>query len=183
MIVRGTATTAKRSYPVHLALPHCAPGAQLRRRTKRSDKRSRRGRMLPPPQRRNASLRGGDWRGDTGAVREAVQLGRRSCGANRRGNEGLFKTGDREGRRAHVQHVSRTVPLTVKLRGRAPTSDRRRGRTLSSGARGAQPLVHHGPLQRLLCVPVKRKASVDPIPQLRAVCIGLQGMGLAAFAK
>src|SRR6059058_5236045 len=25
MIVRGTATTAKRSYPVHLALPHCAP--------------------------------------------------------------------------------------------------------------------------------------------------------------
>ena len=74
--------------------------------------------MLPPTQRRNASVRGGDWRADTGALQEAVRLGRRSCGANRRGNEGLFRTGDREGPRAHVQHVSRTVPLTVKLRGR-----------------------------------------------------------------
>src|SRR5205807_1397484 len=121
-----------------------------RRRTKRSDKRSRRGRMLPPAQRRNASVRGGDWRGDTRAVHQAVQLGRRSCGANRRGNEGLFKTGDREGRRAHVQHVSRTVPLTVKLRGRAPTSAKRRGRTMSSSARGAKQTTPHGPLQRLL---------------------------------
>ena len=49
--------------------------------------------MLPPTQRRNASVRGGHWRADTGAVHEAVQLGRRSCGANRRGNEGLFKNG------------------------------------------------------------------------------------------
>ena len=103
---------------------------------------------------------------DTRAVHEAVQLGRRSCGANRRGNEGLFKTGDREGRRAHVQHVSRTVPLTVKLRGRLMpqavlTSNealqsrrarpiKRRGRTISSSARGAGPLGPHGPLQRLL---------------------------------
>ena len=40
--------------------------------------------------------------------------------------------------------------LTVKLRGRTTTPDRRRGRTLSPGARGAKPLTHHGPLQRLL---------------------------------
>ena len=40
--------------------------------------------------------------------------------------------------------------LTVKLRGRTTTPDQRRGRTLSSGARGAQPPTHHGPFQRLL---------------------------------
>ena len=105
--------------------------------------------MLPPAQRRNASVRGGDWRADTGAVHEAVQLGRRSCGANRRGNEGLFKTGDREDRGARVQHVSRTVPLTVKLSGRTPASDRSRGRILFSRARG-DTTERHGPLQRLL---------------------------------
>src|SRR5438045_1661473 len=49
--------------------------------------------MLPPAQRRNASVRGGGWRGDTEAVHEAVQVGRRSCGVNRRGNEGIFTTG------------------------------------------------------------------------------------------
>jgi len=49
--------------------------------------------MLPPAQRRNASVRGGDCHRDAGAVHEAVQLGRRSCGANRRGNEGIFTTG------------------------------------------------------------------------------------------
>jgi len=42
--------------------------------------------------------------------------------------------------------------LTVKLRGRAEAPDWRRGRTLSPGARGAKPLAHHGPLQRLLGV-------------------------------
>src|SRR5437588_11072166 len=41
-------------------------------------------------------------------------------------------------------------PLTVKLRGRATAPDQRRGRTLSSRARGAEPLTPHGPLQRLL---------------------------------
>src|SRR5204863_460013 len=87
-----------------------------------------------------------------GVVHEAVQLGRRSCGANRRGNEGLCQTGDREGRRAHVQHVSRTVPLTVKLRGRTTTPDERRGRTLPPGARGAKQTTPHGPLQRWLDV-------------------------------
>ena len=41
-------------------------------------------------------------------------------------------------------------PLTVKLRGRTTTPDKRRGRTLSPGARGAKPFTHLGPLQRLL---------------------------------
>jgi hypothetical protein len=40
--------------------------------------------------------------------------------------------------------------LTVKLRGRPTTPDKRRGRTLSPGARGANQTTHHGPLQRLL---------------------------------
>ena len=40
--------------------------------------------------------------------------------------------------------------LTVKLNGRAEAPDRRRGRTLSSSARGAQPPTHHGPFERLL---------------------------------
>jgi hypothetical protein len=40
--------------------------------------------------------------------------------------------------------------LTVKLRGRTATPDRRRGRTLSPSARGAKQTTHHGPLQRLL---------------------------------
>src|SRR5947208_1928631 len=40
--------------------------------------------------------------------------------------------------------------LTVKLRGRPTTPDERRGRTLSSRARGAKQTTPHGPLQRLL---------------------------------
>src|SRR6266513_1565278 len=40
--------------------------------------------------------------------------------------------------------------LTVKLNGRAEAPDGRRGRTLSSSARGAEPPRHHGPFQRLL---------------------------------
>ncbi len=40
--------------------------------------------------------------------------------------------------------------LTVKLRGLTTTADKPRGRTLSAGARGAKPLTHHSPLQRLL---------------------------------
>src|SRR5712671_6627164 len=40
--------------------------------------------------------------------------------------------------------------LTVKLRGRPTTPDKRRGRTLSSRARGAKQTTPHGPLQRLL---------------------------------
>src|SRR5204862_6200604 len=53
--------------------------------------------------------------------------------------------------------------LTVKLRGRTTTSDERRGRTLSPGARGAKPQAHHGPLQRLLEV----MADVSPTPLAR----------------
>ena len=95
---------------------------------------------------------------DTRAVHEAVQLGRRSCGANRRGNEGLSKTGDREGRRAHVQHVSRTVPLTVKLRGRTEASGGAEG-AQSLSARGAKPQAHHGPLERLLAATTAYSAT------------------------
>src|SRR6266480_2423206 len=36
--------------------------------------------------------------------------------------------------------------LMVKVRGRAPRPARRRGRTISSSARGAQPQAPHGPL-------------------------------------
>src|SRR5205814_237084 len=39
---------------------------------------------------------------------------------------------------------------TVKLSGRPMPPDQRRGRILSSGARGVQPPAPHGPLQRLL---------------------------------
>ncbi len=38
----------------------------------------------------------------------------------------------------------------MKLRGRTTAPDKRRGRTLSPGARGAQTEAFHGPLQRLL---------------------------------
>ncbi len=40
--------------------------------------------------------------------------------------------------------------LTVNLRGRPEAPIKRRGRTLSPGARGANPQAHHGPLHRLL---------------------------------
>jgi hypothetical protein len=42
------------------------------------------------------------------------------------------------------------IPLTAKLSGRPEAPNRRRGRTLSFGARGAYPPTPHGPLQRLL---------------------------------
>jgi len=56
------------------------------------------------------------------------------------------------GTAAHVamRNISR---LTVKLRGRPEAPDQRRGRILSSRARGAIQTTHHGPLQRLLGVP------------------------------
>ena len=49
-----------------------------------------------------------------------------------------------------VKHCRGNRLLTVKLRGRPTTPDRRRGRTLSPGARGANQTTPHGPLQRLL---------------------------------
>ena len=81
----------------------------------------------------------------------------------RRGNEGSSRSSEVE---APASGFPRTVPLTVKLRGRpmhqaALQSNEalqaypmrpsgRRGRTISSSARGAKPLAHHGPLERLL---------------------------------
>src|ERR1700730_8623025 len=55
--------------------------------------------------------------------------------------------------------------LTVKLRGRAEAPARRRGRTLSFGARGAQPPTHHGTLQRLLERMFVRRRAVLPRKQ------------------
>jgi hypothetical protein len=45
-----------------------------------------------------------------------------------------------------------TIPwlLTVSFSGRPPRPDERRGRRPSPSARGAYPLTHHGPLERLL---------------------------------
>src|SRR2546425_428982 len=65
----------------------------------------------------------------------------------RRDNEGSSRPSEVE---APVSGFPRTVPLTVKLNGRAEAPDGRRGRTLFSSARGAQPPAHHGPFQRLL---------------------------------
>jgi len=56
-----------------------------------------------------------------------------------------------------VSHEVASRLLTVKLRGRALTSDRRRGPTISPGTRGAKPQVHHGPLQRLLEARIARQ--------------------------
>jgi hypothetical protein len=52
----------------------------------------------------------------------------------RRGNEGSSRSSEVQ---APASEFPRTVPLTVKLRGRATTPARRRGRKLSPGARGA----------------------------------------------
>src|SRR5437016_6306756 len=65
----------------------------------------------------------------------------------RRDNEGSSRPSEVE---APVSGFPRTVPLTVKLNGRAEAPDWRRGRTLSSSARRAQPPAHHGPFQRWL---------------------------------
>jgi len=47
-------------------------------------------------------------------------------------------------------HMRYLCNLTVKLRGRVNTPDKRRGRTISASACGAKPLTRHGPLLRLL---------------------------------
>jgi len=46
--------------------------------------------------------------------------------------------------------ISPALPNEVKLRGRPEAPDGRRGRTLSSRARGAEPPARHGPLQVLV---------------------------------
>ncbi len=60
------------------------------------------------------------------------------------GKQDRGKQRRKQNRGAHVGH------LTVKLRGRPEAPAKRRGRILSSGARGAEPPTRHGPLQRLL---------------------------------
>jgi len=66
--------------------------------------------------------------------------------------------------------------LTVNLRGRTTTPDKRRGRTLSPGARGAKPLTHHGPLQR-----ARQIFAANPFAT--SVCLGtasnVTGLGIA----
>src|SRR5205807_8008027 len=64
--------------------------------------------------------------------------------------------------------------LTVKLNGRAEAPDGRRGRTLSSSARGAQPPALHGPFQRLLEDALIQPTVRARFPQ-RKPCPRLQG--------
>ncbi len=58
----------------------------------------------------------------------------------------------------------------MKLRGRTSTQDKRRGRTLSPGARGAKLLTHHGPLQRLLDEPASPDPAA-PVPELDRITV------------
>ena len=52
----------------------------------------------------------------------------------------------------------------MKLKGRTEAPDERRGRTLSSRARGAKPLTSHGPLQRLLDRSISHSNSSNAEP-------------------
>jgi len=67
----------------------------------------------------------------------------------------------------------------VKLRGRTTTPDRRRGCTLSPGARGAQPPTPHGPLQRLLGVTLVTGGTAVTVPSIGSVATGA-GVGTVA---
>src|SRR5690349_5402904 len=53
--------------------------------------------------------------------------------------------------------VNQAIRLTVKLRGRPEALIKRRGRILSSRARGADTQAVHGPLQRLLAAITPRR--------------------------
>jgi hypothetical protein len=147
-IVRGTATAAKRSHPVHLVLLHRAHArsSDIERSepmNEAADAECSHGRSgaTPAPAATTGTV-------ITPTAHEAVQLGRRSSRANRRGNEGIFQ--QEKMRRRQIPQLSRTVPLTVKLRGRAPAPGWSRGCTLSSSTRG-DTTDSHGTLQRLLC--------------------------------
>ena len=52
--------------------------------------------------------------------------------------------------RRQARHCAKGRKLTVKLSGRPEAANERRGRTMSSRARRAEPPAVHGPLQRLL---------------------------------
>jgi hypothetical protein len=73
----------------------------------------------------------------TAVVRVAVQPARAQAARERRRGELSYP-------------YSVKSNLTVKLRGRPEVPIKRRGRILSSSARGATPQAVHGPLQRLL---------------------------------
>src|SRR5207244_8465927 len=148
--VRGTATAAKQSHPGHLALPHRAPARSSAVERNAATNEAAKAECSHP--RSGATPASA---APTGAVIPGRFVSQCSSGAEvvaptAAETKGSSKTRDREGLRAHVRHLSRTVPLTVKLRGRAEAPDKRRGRTLSFSARGAQPPTVHGPLQRLL---------------------------------
>src|SRR5207244_1839777 len=77
----------------------------------------------------------------------------RPCEGNQHGAKAKKQSAKQRVRDRCATEVSRCAGqglLTVKLNGRAEAPDWRRGRTISSCARGAQPPTHHGPFQRLL---------------------------------
>src|SRR6266446_4292753 len=75
--------------------------------------------------------------------------------------------GDAENQQSQNAPQTRHRRLTVKLRGRATTPARRRGRTLSSSARGAKQTRRHGTLQRLLAA--MARTGVQPQPTVYAL--------------
>jgi len=159
MIVRGTATAAKQSHRVLLALPHRAHArsSDVERSAatnEAAEAECSHGRSGATPA--SAAATGTVI---TRAVHEAVQLGAEAVAPTAAETKGS-STGDRKGRRAHVQYVSRTVPLTVKLSGRAQALDWSRGRILSSSARG-DTTDPHGPLQRLLDFECLLRLNID----------------------
>src|SRR5439155_25005359 len=127
--VRGAGVAVERGHPSSLALPPPRAGAQLRRKAKGPAQRSHRSRMLARTQRRNP----------TNSASVIAPRQRRA----------LRSRLERK-RRHTIPPSPEQHPLTVKLRGRTTTPDKRRGRTLSSRARGAKQTTHHGPLERLL---------------------------------
>jgi hypothetical protein len=97
-IVRGTATTAKQSRPGHLALPHRAPA--------RSSDVERNAAINEAAKAQCPRPRSGATAASAAAIvtlipqrfMRPVQLSHGSYGPDRRGNEGLFQTGIRNGR-------------------------------------------------------------------------------------
>jgi hypothetical protein len=146
--VRGTAT-AYRRHQTHLALTHRAHAHSfdvkrsqaLHEPTAAECSRRRSG----ATQASGATSGTGFHSGDIGTEGPAPKLPRQTAAETK----GSFLPPSSV-RWRNVRHVSRTVPLTVKLRGRteAPANGAEGAQSLS--ARGAKPQAHHGPLQRLL---------------------------------
>ena len=172
MIVRGTATAANESHQVLLALPHRAHARSSDVERSGATNEGASAECSRLGQRRNASVHGSrchriperrSWHRMRAAEATAPTAAE---------TKGSSKSGDREGRRAHVQHVSRTVPLTVKLSGRAEAPDWSRGRTLSFRAHGDTDELH-GPLQRWLGAGPDRKAIRLHRRRLRSISRGV----------